>query len=410
MAAIVTDGTFNVVLTNPPFGTKLKISAKVGQSEGYQVSRKWIYNKDDKLWAPSGKFQAREIGIVFLERCINLLEEGGRLAIVLPDTYLFSRSYQWLVSWLCNNYTITHSINVPIEAFEPYCRAKTSILVLRKEKPPKDHEIVGVLAESFGENKHGHRLYRLDSEGRQTNVLEDEMAEAALLLVNRSSKESKLKFRFKQSSAARTGVMVASYHWRKPYEDALKRFALDNKCNVVSVQELVDSGELILQSGHGSPKSHFKGRGSIPYIKVSDIKNWRIIENPKYFIPVEEADRLRRKRVLEPFDLVTPTQDTWIIICTMIAMAALLVSVMTPLIASTNARIDELRDDVDSRFDRMDIRIDGLRSDMRENHAVTHMRLDALQDGLAEVAQRLSHVEGRLAMPLGGDAEATPQD
>ena len=91
-------------------------------------------------------------------------------------------------------------------------------------------------------------------------------------------------------------------------------------------------------------------------------------------------------------------------------MAALLVSVMTPLIASTNARIDELQDDVDSRFDRMDIRIDGLRSDMREDHAVTHMRLDALQDGLAEVAQRLSHVEGRLGMPRGGDAEATPQD
>ena len=308
LSATVPDGSFNVVLTNPPFGTKLKISARAGQSEGYHVSRKWTYDQERETWAPSDKFEAREIGIVFLERSINLLEDGGRLAIVLPDTYLFSRKYQWLVSWLCANFSITHSINVPIEAFEPYCRAKTSILVLRKEKPPKNQEIIGVLAESYGEDKHGHPLYRLDSQGRQTDVLEDEMAEAALMLASNKSHESKLQFRFSQHSAATAGVLVASYHWRKPFEQALERFAEEKNCMLVSVEELVASGELIFETGHGSPKSHFKGKGSVPYVKVSDIKNWRIIENSKYFIPPEEADRLRRNRVLRAFDLVTPTR------------------------------------------------------------------------------------------------------
>ena len=309
LAATVPDGSFTVVLTNPPFGTNLKVSAKVGQIEGYRVSRKWVYDDDKEMWEPSDKFENREIGIVFLERCINLLEKGGRLAIVLPDTYLFSSSYRWLVSWLCTNFTITHSINVPIEAFEPHCRAKTSILVLRKEKPKKNHEITGILAESYGENKHGHALYRLDSQGRSTDILEDEMAEAvALLGANNRSEENKLKFRFLQSKAASSGVIVASYHWRKPYEDALERFAAQNDCTLVSIEELVDSGELQLESGHGSPKSHFKGKGSIPYIKVSDIKNWRIVENSKYFIPVDEAKRLRGSRILLPFDLVTPTR------------------------------------------------------------------------------------------------------
>ena len=309
LAATVPDGSFTVVLTNPPFGTNLKVSARVGQREGYLVSRKWGYDDDKEMWKPSDKFEKREIGIVFLERCINLLEKGGRLAIVLPDTYLFSASYRWLVSWLCTNFTITHSINVPIEAFEPHCRAKTSILVLRKEKPKKNHEITGILAESYGENKHGHALYRLDSQGRSTDILEDEMAEAvALLGANNRSEENKLKFRFLQSKAASSGVIVASYHWRKPYEDALERFAAQNDCTLVSIEELVDSGELQLESGHGSPKSHFKGKGSIPYIKVSDIKNWRIVENSKYFIPVDEAKRLRGSRILLPFDLVTPTR------------------------------------------------------------------------------------------------------
>ena len=309
LSATVPDGSFNVVLTNPPFGTKLKISAKLGQSEGYQVSKKWIYNEDKQTWGPSDEFEDREIGIVFLERCINLLEEGGRLAIVLPDTYLFSPSYQWLVFWLCSNFTITHSINVPIEAFEPHCRAKTSIIVLRKEKPTNSHEITGVLTESYGEDKHGHMLYRLDSDGRQTDVVEDEMAEAeALLAQNHALEDNKLRFRFRQSKAAASGVIVASYHWRKPYKDALEKFAAENDCSLVSIEALVDSGELQLERGHGSPRSHFKGKGSIPYIKVSDIKNWRIIENSKYFIPLDEAKRLRGSRKLRPFDLVTPTR------------------------------------------------------------------------------------------------------
>jgi len=309
LSATVPDGSFNVVLTNPPFGTKLKISAKISQSEGYQVSRKWAYNDEKEIWEPSDEYEDREIGIVFLERCTNLLEERGRLAIVLPDTYLFSPSYQWLVSWLCTNFTITHSINVPIEAFEPHCRAKTSILVLRKERPKKGHKITGILAESYGEDKHGHTLYKLDSEGRQTDFPDDEMTESATLLAaNYGSRENKLKFKFLQSEAASSGVIVASYHWRKPYKDALESFAAENDCTLVSIEELVASGELKLEPGHGSPKSHFKGRGSIPYIKVSDIKNWRIIENSKYFIPVDEAKRLRGNRTLHPFDLVTPTR------------------------------------------------------------------------------------------------------
>ena len=309
LAATVPDRSFDVVLTNPPFGTKLKIGAKLGQREGYQVCRKWRYDPQQKIWQPTAKYEDREVGIVFLERCLNLLDDGGRLAILLPDTYLFSPSYQWLVSWLCTNFTITHSINVPIQAFEPYCRAKTSILVLCKRLPEEGHRIRGVLAETYGEDKHGHALYQLDSEGRQSDMLDDEMAQAAAHIRTMSKPTNhKLKFTFKQRDAASSGVLVASYHWRKPYEEALTNFAAENCCALVSIGELVDGGELRLSSGHGSPKSHFKGRGHVPYVKVSDIKNWRIIENSKYAIPEEEATRLRRDRTLQPFDLVTPTR------------------------------------------------------------------------------------------------------
>lgn len=309
MREAVRDGSFSVVLTNPPFGTRLKLDANDGRLEGYEVCRKWVrdpgtgaYHKQDGVW------KSRELGVVFLERCLRLLQPGGRLAIVLPDTYLFSAKYQWLVHWICTRYTVTHSINVPIEAFEPYCRAKTSILVLRKRNPGAGHRIIGMLTESYGQDRKGNPLFRLDAEGHRTEVLEDEMAEAAALLRSRSNRKTKLHFTFEQRKAREAGVLTASYWWREPYLDALEVFACQNRCTLVSLGDLVRSGDISYTAGHHSPQAQFKGKGTVPYVKVSDIKNWRIIENPKYFIPEEEADRLRRGRRLEKFDVVMPTR------------------------------------------------------------------------------------------------------
>jgi type I restriction enzyme M protein len=41
LAAIVQDGAFDVVVTNPPFGTKLKVPPEVGREERYHLSREW---------------------------------------------------------------------------------------------------------------------------------------------------------------------------------------------------------------------------------------------------------------------------------------------------------------------------------------------------------------------------------
>ena len=305
----VQDESFSVVLTNPPFGARIQLDADDGRAEGYQVCRQWVrdastgsYSSEEDGW------MNREVGVVFLERCCNLLEPDGRLAIVLPDTYLFSPSYRWLVEWICTNFTVTHSINVPIEAFEPYCRAKTSILVLKKAKPRTGHRIIGMLTESYGQDKKGNPLFRLDAEGSRTAMLDDEMSEAAALLRSRSKQENKLRFTFEQRSACKAGVLTASYYWREPYLRALDVFAQENECCLASIGELIENGELTHTMGHGSPHGQFKGKGDVPYVKVSDIKNWRINENPRYFVPEETAGRLRRDRKLEAFDIVIPTR------------------------------------------------------------------------------------------------------
>lgn len=302
--ATIQNGAFDVVVTNPPFGTKLKVDADIGRREGYELSCDWA--KKAGQWSKTGDYVVRDLGLLFLERSLQLLANGGRLAIVLPDTYLFSESYGWLVQWL-GQFTITHSINVPIEAFEPHCRAKTSVLVVEKSPPKKGHRIIGSVCETYGEDKHGRSRFKFAGEN-QTDERDDEMSEAADLMLAPSPPESKLTFRFDQADAIRKGVLVASFWWRKPYLDAITAFAKEYECDLVSVGDLMAAGELTVGMGHGSPSSHYHGKGNVPYVKVVDIKNWRINENPKYAIPDDVAAQFRRNRPLQPFDLVTPTR------------------------------------------------------------------------------------------------------
>lgn len=116
------DEAFTVVVTNPPFGTNLKIAARDSHANEYTIAKA----------AGKGTYKDLEIGLVFLERAYNLLRPGGRLAIILPETYFFSSSYSFLGDWLAPRLVLRGVINVPMEAFQGFCRAKTNLYVFEK--------------------------------------------------------------------------------------------------------------------------------------------------------------------------------------------------------------------------------------------------------------------------------------
>lgn len=117
------DGSFTAVLTNPPFGENLKIAARDCEVNHYSISKA----------AGKGKYRDIEIGLIFLERSYRLLQKGGRLGIILPETYFFSSSYAYLRDWLDERFIMRGVINIPMEAFQGFCRAKTNLYVLEKK-------------------------------------------------------------------------------------------------------------------------------------------------------------------------------------------------------------------------------------------------------------------------------------
>lgn len=115
------DGRYTVVITNPPFGQNLKVSAS-----DLRLSRL------DIGLAPDGTYRDIEIGIVFLQRAYQLLRSGGQVGIVLPETYFFSRNYQFLVNWIRPRLQPIVVANIPMDAFQGFCRAKTNFYVFKK--------------------------------------------------------------------------------------------------------------------------------------------------------------------------------------------------------------------------------------------------------------------------------------
>ena len=78
--------SFDVVLTNPPFGQKLNIDDK-SILERYKLGHKWKKSDGAKTYRRQDTLRDKQPPqILFIERCLDLLKPGGRLGIMAPES------------------------------------------------------------------------------------------------------------------------------------------------------------------------------------------------------------------------------------------------------------------------------------------------------------------------------------
>jgi len=117
--------SFDVILTNPPFGSLLG-------PEAIRALGRF------KLAEGRGNVPLEVLG---LERCVQLLRPGGRLGIVLPDGVLANRNSAPVREWLGGDVKVRAVVSLPIETFAPFgASIKTSILIARKWLPGEEHD------------------------------------------------------------------------------------------------------------------------------------------------------------------------------------------------------------------------------------------------------------------------------
>ena len=77
-------GRFDILITNPPFGSKIPVTGEAKLKE-FEVGYKWQKDKKSGKWHKTTKLKKREEPqVLFIERCFDLLKDGGKMAMVLP--------------------------------------------------------------------------------------------------------------------------------------------------------------------------------------------------------------------------------------------------------------------------------------------------------------------------------------
>ena len=82
--------------------------------------------------------------------------------------------------------------------------------------------------------------------------------------------------------------------------------------DLVSIQELIDGGELQLRQGNYVPKMHY-GTGSFPYIRTSDIANWELRGSPKHGVNDLVYDEYAPHQDVQAMDVLLVHEGTYLI-------------------------------------------------------------------------------------------------
>ena len=309
---VLGDGRYTAVLTNPPFGKGLVISEADARSSQLGICKHTKGGLVSNMYAPT-----TELGIAFVERAWRILQNGGRLGIILPETYFFSKSYTWFREWMDKHFILRGTLNVPMEAFQGFCRAKTNFYVFEKigegekaERPSwfLDGYVWVSSAPTIGLNKDGLDLYVVNDKGERTNVIDNKAIEDVKAMLKRQTTDT--SGYIKAEKMTTSYVAVPTFSGNKSESVLGKKVKKKlNGFTMRSLGELIDDGIITVRGGHGSPSADVR-TGDIPYIKVVDLRAGRVNPNSTNMVPAVVAEKFWRGKSsgIPAWTIATPSR------------------------------------------------------------------------------------------------------
>lgn len=170
---------FDIIFTNPPFGTQGKITDK-SVLRNFDLGYKW--NEFDSKFIKSNELLNGQVPeILFIERCLKFLKPGGRMAIVLPNGDFENSSLTYLRNYIKDLADVFAVIKLPQETFIPSgTGVKTSILFLKKKNGENALNKVffsQITKLGYSGNKNGSLIYKKDEMG---NILKNANGECEI--------------------------------------------------------------------------------------------------------------------------------------------------------------------------------------------------------------------------------------
>lgn len=298
--------SFDVVLANPPFGTKIISTSKEVQAT-FALGHKWKQDRATHRFAQTGVLLPNvPPQVLFIERLLSLARPGGRLGIVIPESLISSVNYRYVVQYLQDHSEVKLIAGMPESLFKTSGKGgthtKTSLLVLEKKAARNESRNAIFMADA--------KWCGRDSRGK--DIDRDDLPEI--------QERWKKTLRGEKFAASRLGYLVppeqivegtlAPRYYGFDIDSELS--ALEETHELLPIGDLCDIGLLEIATGDEVGKMQY-GSGYIPFIRTSDLSNWEIKIDPKHSISEDVYRRFAAKQDVQEGDILMVRDGTYLI-------------------------------------------------------------------------------------------------
>lgn len=152
---------FDIVMANPPFAGDIKDGRLISD---YDVA----FNKGKKVNKISRD-------ILFIERNLDFLKDGGRMAIVLPQGRFNNTSDERIREYIMERARLIAVVGLDGNTFKPHTGTKTSVLFVQKwddkiNPRVEDYPVFMAVSENSGKNNSGEEIYEIDEKTGERKV------------------------------------------------------------------------------------------------------------------------------------------------------------------------------------------------------------------------------------------------
>lgn len=138
---------FDLILTNPPFAGEVRERELL---DTYELAR---------------GAESVERDVLFIERCVELLRPGGRMAIVLPHNKLAAAAHAHVRRWLLDRARVLAVVGLGRHTFLPHTHQKAGVLFLQRNEggvasPPRDYDVFFAVSQRDGKSSKGQPILR----------------------------------------------------------------------------------------------------------------------------------------------------------------------------------------------------------------------------------------------------------
>ena len=297
---------YDVVLTNPPFGVKI-VAATAEVLRQFELACRWKYDPHSEEWRPVGEVrESAPPQVLFVERCLSLLRDGGRLGMVVPESVLSNKSYRHVVEYLKSRTDIEAVIGMPESLFKTSGKGgthtKTCLFVATKGRGngARRSRIFMAEAKWCGKDSRAREIDRDD--------LPDIAKRFSAFKQGQSIVSSHLGFLVIAKDVAES-VLCPRYY---DPELASELEKLAESHDMVRFGELVAEGCLSVTTGDEVGKMAYTCDG-IPFVRTSDLSTWEIKVDPKHCVDEAVYKSLKDKQDVRRGDILMVKDGTYLI-------------------------------------------------------------------------------------------------